>query len=69
VAIEERADDAAVEHAGISLVVRLRLPVADDLFAFGGGEAADAQALLVRGAAAETRAPRRVEFLQTLHKK
>src|SRR5205085_9376225 len=65
VAVEERADDAAVEHARISLVVRLRLPVADELFAVGGGEAANAQALLVRGAAAEAGASRRVAFLQT----
>src|SRR2546423_10657268 len=71
VAVEERADDAAVEHAGISLVVRLRLPVADNLLAVSFGEAAYAQALLVRGAAAEARAARRVVFLQTQfsHKK
>lgn len=68
VAVEERARDAAVEHAGEGLVVRLGSPIAHDLVAVSGGEATDAQPLLVRGAAAEARVVRRVLFLKTQHR-
>src|SRR5918998_3850168 len=64
VAVEERADDAAVEHSGEGFVVRLCAPLADDLFA--AREAADAKALLVGRAAAEALHLRRVAFLQAL---
>ena len=51
VAVEQRPEDAAVQHAVEGLVVRLRAPVADDCVALD--EALDAQALLVGGPAAE----------------
>src|ERR1700686_985775 len=64
VAVEQRAADAAVEDAVEGLVVRLGVPLADDGVPFL--EAADAQALLVGGSAAEALVLRRVGLLKAL---
>src|SRR5205823_5968124 len=62
VAIEERAADPAVQDAGERLVMRLRLPFGDEFVA--GFEAPDAEAAIVRGAAAEADVLRGVALLQ-----
>lgn len=62
-AIEQRADDATVEHAGEGFVMRLRMPLGDD-GAVLRREAADAQPLGVGGSAAEAGVVRRVAFLE-----
>src|SRR6185369_219177 len=49
--VEQRADDAAVEHSVISLVLRARLPLSDDLIAVR--EAANVQTFWVCRATAE----------------
>ena len=64
VAVEQGADDAAVEHPGEGVVVRLGGEVGDDLVALD--EALDAEPLVVGGAAAEADALRRVPCLEGL---
>ena len=61
VAVEERADDPAVEHPGVGLVVRLRLPSGHQ--AIPHLVALDPQPLVVGGAAAEAAILRRVTIL------
>ena len=61
-AIEQRADDSAVQNAGERFILRLRLPLGHDRVTFG--KAADAQALRVRRPAAPTGIVRRVAFLE-----
>src|SRR4051794_27708982 len=63
-AIEQRADDAAVQDVVERGVMRLRRPVADEFVALA--EAADAKAFLVRRSAPETAILRRVRFLDAL---
>ena len=63
-AVEQRADDAAVQHAFVSLVFRTRLPLGNDLFAVC--EAANMQALGISGTAPKAREIRRESFLNTL---
>jgi hypothetical protein len=64
VAVEQRADDAAVEHAGERVVVWLGREVGDHLVALD--EALDAEAALVGGTAAEAEALGRVLVLEAL---
>ena len=64
VTIEQRTDDAAVEHALESLVMRLGLPSGDQLVSLD--EALDAQPLRVRRAAPEANVVWRVAILQAL---
>ena len=66
VAIEQRADDAAIQDAGKRLVFRLRFPFRHDLVAscVPSSETADAQAFRVGWSAAETGVVRRVFFLK-----
>src|SRR5205085_10592170 len=61
VAVEQRAADAAVQHPRERLVMTLGRPRRDERVALD--EAPDAQALHVRGAAAEADAARREAFL------
>src|SRR5437763_11444175 len=65
VAVEQRADDAAVEHVVERGVVRLRRPRANELVALF--EAADAQPFLVGRAAAEATVLWCVGLLNALH--
>jgi len=62
VTIEQRTDDAAVQHAGERLMVRLGVKLCDKLVALG--KRAYPQALFILRTAAETDAFRRVCFLQ-----
>src|SRR5205085_7022660 len=62
--IEQRADDAATQDAGESLMISFGLPLGDHLSA--AREAAYVQALRVRRPATETNHLRRVMLLQTL---
>ena len=64
VAVEERANDAAVQDAWESLVHGLRLPRADDLVAFY--IAFDFEPILVGWAAAKALVLKCVAILQTL---
>src|SRR5690606_8392806 len=64
VAVEQRADDPAVQHPGECLVVRLRRPLAHQFLALD--EAAQAETLLVGRTAAEAHVVLRVAFLQAL---
>src|ERR1700722_8132791 len=68
VAIEERAADPPVEHAGKCLVVRLGPPLAHDLGlrAVALREASDPEPLGVRRAASEARVLGGVLFLEAL---
>ena len=60
--IEQRADDAAVEHSRKRLVMLVGAPFGGDFFAFW--ETANPQTFLVFYAAAETDAVRGESFLQ-----
>ena len=51
-AIEQRSDNAAIEHSRESLVLRFRVELADELFALW--KTVYPQAFFVRRAAAET---------------
>jgi RHS repeat-associated protein len=64
VAVEQRSDDAAVEHPGVSLMMRLRGPLGHDLAGILPHEAADAQSFFVGRTTAEADAVGRVGFLQ-----
>src|SRR5205085_7433527 len=64
VAVEQRADDAAVEDVVECRVMRLRRPVADELVPLA--KAADAQSFVVGRTAAEAAVLRRVRFLDAL---
>ena len=63
-AIEQRSDDAAVEHAGKRFMKGFGLPLTDDLVA--ARKASYAQTLLVRRAATEAAIVWRIFFLKTL---
>lgn len=63
-AVEQRADDAAVQHAFISFVFRTRLPLGNNLFAVC--KAANMQALGISGTTTKAREIRREDFLNTL---
>ena len=60
--VEQRADDAAIQHAGKRFVLRLRLPFGNDFAVFG--KAADAQTVRIRRAATPTRIFGSVLFLK-----
>jgi hypothetical protein len=60
--VEQRADDAAIQHAGERFVFRLRLPFGNDFAVFG--KAADAQTVRIRRAATPTRIFGSVLFLK-----
>jgi hypothetical protein len=62
VAIEQRADNAAIQNPGESFVTRLRFPFRDDLRALR--EAADAQTLRIRRTATPAGIVRRKAFLE-----
>ena len=62
VAIEQRADDTAIQDAGKRFIFRLRFPFRYDHVAFR--KAADAQAFRVGWPAAPTGVVRRVLFLK-----
>src|SRR5438309_3977181 len=60
--VEQRADDAAIQHAGKRFVLRLRLPFGNDFAVFG--KAADPQTFAIRRAATPTRIFGSVLFLK-----
>lgn len=62
VAIEQRADNSAIQNARKRLIFLLRRPISDDFIAFG--EAPDMETFGIRGSAAKTGVVRRVSFLQ-----
>ena len=62
VTVEQRADDAAIQHAGKRFVLRLRLPFGNDFAVFS--KAADAQTVRIRRAATPTRIFGSVLFLK-----
>jgi len=64
--VEERADDAAVQHAVIRFVFRGRLPLSDDFVTVG--EAADVQTFWVCRATAEAGEAWSEGFLNALHR-
>src|SRR6266496_502058 len=66
VAVEERADDAAIEHVLESVMVSFRLPSGDDFIAFD--EALDVKTFVVGGSATKAYVLRRVAILQALHR-
>jgi hypothetical protein len=61
-AIEQRADDAAVQHAGKGLIARLRFPLRDDFIA--ADKTADVESIRIRRTATEAGILRRVLFLE-----
>src|SRR6185369_871941 len=61
--VEQRADDAAAQHAFERFVFFARLPLGDDLVAVG--KASDMQAFRIRRSTTEAREIRRVSFLDT----
>ena len=64
-AIEERAADAAIENAVERLMMRLGMPLADELPILL--EAANAQTFVVGRTAAKTAIVRRVSLLNAFH--
>jgi hypothetical protein len=62
VAIEQRADDSAIEDAGKRFITRLRFPLRDDLLPTR--KTANAQTFRIRRAAAPAGIVRRVTFLE-----
>ena len=62
VAIQQRADDPAIQNARKRFVFFLRRPIGDDFIA--PGEAPDVQALEIRRSTTETGVVRRVILLQ-----
>ncbi len=62
VAIEERTDDAAIQHSGGCLVMWLRVPLSYNLVALG--EAANMQPFRIRRPTAKADAVWRILFLQ-----
>src|SRR5690348_11477852 len=63
--VEQRADDAAAQHAVESFVLFARLPLGHDLVAVR--KAAHVQTLRIRRPTTEAREIRRVSFLNALH--
>lgn len=61
VTIEERADDASVQHPRKSLVMRLGIPFRDELIALG--KASNSESLFIGRAAAEANAAGRIRLL------
>src|SRR5690349_13551397 len=62
VAVEQRTDDAAVEHSRKRLMMRFSVPLGDNLVPLR--EAVYMQPLLIRRSASEADALRRIELLQ-----
>src|SRR5678810_470379 len=64
-AVEQRADDAAAQHAFKRLVFLARLPLGDDLIAIR--KAAHVQTFRIRRPTTKAREIRRVSFLNAFH--